>query len=160
MYLKAAGVNLALTNLKTLIMKTRIILALTFCLSLITLSCDNSDNNNGSDNSVSLVGKWNAYKVGTIIGGQEILTNPPQNEKGCEKDYIEFKVDNTLIAGDYDSSESPCQLQIQAGTYTRSGGTIVTVIDGTNRTEQILNLTATELKIKDETGAIAVFSKE
>lgn len=140
-------------------MKTRIIIAITTFLSLITIGCDNSDNNNGSDSSVSLVGKWNAYKVGTIVAGQEILTNPPQNEDGCEKDYIEFKADNTLIAGDYDSSESPCQLRTQAGTYTRSGNTIVTVIDGTNRTEQILNLTATELKVKDETGAIAVFTK-
>ncbi|WP_298224028.1 lipocalin family protein [Flavobacterium sp.] len=142
-------------------MKTqKVILVLAISLGILSTSCNNdSDNNNNGNNTLPLEGKWNATKVGTIVAGQEILIDPPQNEDGCQKDYLEFYADNSVTAGDYDSSDSPCVLQTATGTYTKSGNTLTTVIDGTNRTETILNLTDTQLKLKDESGAIAVFTK-
>lgn len=133
-------------------------LILLFTIGLLTTSCSNDDNN-GGDTTIPLVGKWNVSKVGTIVAGQEILTDAPQNESGCNKDYIQFESDNTVTAGDYSSDVSPCALTTQSGTYSRTGNQLTTVIDGTNRTETILNLTASELKVKDETGAIVLFTR-
>lgn len=128
-------------------------------IALFTISCDNDGDNNGGTTSAPLVGKWNVTKVGTTVAGQEVLIDPPQNESGCAKDYIEFNNNNTATAGDYDSSNNPCQLTTTSGTYSRTGNQLTTVIDATNRTEEILNLTETELKVRDETDAIVVFTK-
>lgn len=141
-------------------MKKLSILFMVMGLTLLTTSCNNDDdNNNGSDTSVPLVSKWNFSKIGSTVAGQEVLIDPPQNEDGCAKDYIEFNADNTATAGNYDSTNNPCELTTQSGTYSRTGNQLTTVINGTNRTQEILNLTATELKVTDETDAIVVFTR-
>lgn len=137
-------------------MKNRsIVFTLALGIGLFLSGC--SSDNNGGSTLAPLTGKWNFSKIGTTIAGQEVLTDPPQNESGCYKDYLEFHSDNTVTAGNYDSGSSPCALTTQSGTYVRTDNHITTVIDGTNVSEEILNLTLTELKVKDTSGAIAVF---
>lgn len=138
--------------------KLSILLTVVLTFGLFATSC-NDDDNNGGSTIAPIVGKWNLTKIGTLVAGNEVLIDPPQNENGCSKDYLKFDLDDTVTAGDYDSTDTPCALTTTSGTYVKSGGTLTTVIDGTTRTEEILNLTATELKLKDETGAIAVFTR-
>jgi len=139
-------------------MKNRsIVFTLALGLGLFYASCSND--NNGGSTVAPLAGKWNFSKIGTTVGGQEVLTDPPQNESGCNKDYLDFNTNNTVTAGNYDSSNSPCALTTQSGTYVRSGNHITTVIDGTTVSEEILNLTLTELKVKDSSGGIVVFTR-
>lgn len=139
-------------------MKNRLILlVLTVSFGLFLSSC-NSDDNEG-ETLAPLAGKWNITKIGTTVAGQEFLIDPPQNQSGCDKDYLEIKLDNTLTAGDYNSTDTPCALATKSGIYSRSHNNFTTVIDGTTTTEDIVNLTLTELKLKDSSGAILVFTR-
>lgn len=139
-------------------MKNRsILLALVLSIGLFTTSCSNDDN--GGETLAPLAGKWNITKVGTTVSGQEFLVDPPQNEDGCEKDYLDLKLDNTLTDGDYDSSTSPCALDTNAGVYSRSHNDLTTVRDGVTKVQDIVNLTLTELKLKDANGVIMVYTR-
>ncbi|WP_235831733.1 lipocalin family protein [Flavobacterium rhamnosiphilum] len=132
------------------------LLALVLSIGLFATSC--SDDNEG-ETLAPLAGKWNITKVGSTVSGQEILIDPPQNESGCAKDYLELKLDNTATEGDYDSSVSACALETNAGIYSRSHNNLTTVIDGVTTTKDIVNLTLSELKVKDANGAIIVYTR-
>ncbi|MFV8347869.1 lipocalin family protein [Flavobacterium sp. ZB4P13] len=132
------------------------LLVLVLSIGLFATSC--SDDNEG-ETLAPLAGKWNITKVGSTVSGQEILIDPPQNESGCAKDYLELKLDNTATEGDYDSSVSACALETNAGIYSRSHNNLTTVIDGVTTTKDIVNLTLSELKVKDANGAIIVYTR-
>ncbi|TDE44939.1 hypothetical protein E0I26_07315 [Flavobacterium rhamnosiphilum] len=136
--------------------KRSMLLALVLSIGLFATSC--SDDNEG-ETLAPLAGKWNITKVGSTVSGQEILIDPPQNESGCAKDYLELKLDNTATEGDYDSSVSACALETNAGIYSRSHNNLTTVIDGVTTTKDIVNLTLSELKVKDANGAIIVYTR-
>lgn len=139
-------------------MKTKsILLALALSLGLFVTSCSNDDN--GGETLAPLVGKWNITKVGTTVGGVETLVDPPQNQSGCDKDYINLKIDNTAIMGDYNSSVSPCALTTKAGIYSRSHNNLTLVIDGVTTTQNIVNLSLIELKLKDANGVISLYTR-
>jgi len=131
-------------------MKTkRIIFALLLSIGLFTMSC-NSDDENEGDTIATIVGKWSIVKVGTNVNGVETLTDPPQNVSGCNHDYINLKVDgHSLESGDYDSTISPCALTIQTGTYDRGDSKVTLTINGSSTTYDIVNLTLTELKLRN-----------
>jgi hypothetical protein len=133
------------------------LLVLVLSIGLFATSC--SDDNEG-ETLAPLAGKWNITKVGTTVSGQEFLIDPPQNESGCAKDYLELKLDNTATEGDYDSSVSACALETNAGIYSRSHNNLTTVIDGVTTTKDIVNLTLSELKVKDVNGAIIVYTRD
>ncbi|RKS02145.1 MULTISPECIES: lipocalin family protein [unclassified Flavobacterium] len=138
-------------------MKNRsVLLALVLGIGLFVTSC--SDDNEG-ETLAPLSGKWNLSKVGTIIGGQETLVDAPQNEAGCNKDYLDLNADNTLTEGDYDSTIDPCTLSTTSGIYSRSHNNLTTVVNGVTQVQDIENLTLTELKLKDANGAIEVYTK-
>lgn len=138
-------------------MKTKsILIALALSIGLFAVSCSSSNENEG-DTLAPIVGKWGIVKVGININGVETLTDPPQNTSGCDHDFINLKIDNTMASGDYSSVVSPCALSTLSGTYTKSGSTLTTVINGATTTYDIVNLTLSELKLKEANGAVSVY---
>lgn len=149
-------VNLAIINLKNRDMKTKgIITALLLSIGLFTTSCNSSDENEG-DTIAPIEGKWDIVKVGTNINGVETLSDPPQNVSGCNHDFIDLKINNTLISGDYDSTISPCALTTVSGTYSKGDSKVTLVINGVSTTYDIVNLTLSELKLRNG-NAISVY---
>ena len=133
-----------------------ILLALVVSVGLFTISCNNDDRNEG-ETLAPLTGKWNINKVGTTTSGTENLVDAPQNQAGCNKDYIDLKSDNTVIEGDYNSTISACALFTDNGIYSRSHNNLTRVVDGVTTVQDIVNLTLHELKLKDANGNIEVF---
>jgi hypothetical protein len=151
-------VNLHLT-IKYIKMKNQIkLFALILSLGLFSISCSSDDND--GETLAPLSGKWNVSQVGTIVDGQEILVDAPQNESGCNKDYLDLNSDNTLEEGDYDSTLAPCAIYTKEGIYSRSHNNLTTVVEGVSTTKDIMNLTLTELKLKDVDGAIIVYVRD
>jgi hypothetical protein len=137
-------------------MKTRSILfALALSVGLFATSCNSNDENEG-DTIAPIEGKWSIVKVGTNVNGVETLTDPPQNVSGCDHDFINLKINNTLTSGDYDSTVSPCTLTTVSGTYSKGDSKVTTVINGVTTTYDIVNLTLTDLKLKNG-NAISVY---
>src|SRR6476619_868514 len=137
-------------------MKTRsIVFTLILSIGLMTTSC-NSNGANEGDTLAPIEGKWSIVKVGTSVNGVETLMDPPQNVSGCNHDFIDLKINNTLISGDYDSSVSPCALTTVSGTYSKGDSKVTLDINGISTTYDIVNLTLTELKIKNG-NAISVY---
>jgi hypothetical protein len=137
-------------------MKTRSILfALALSIGLFATSCNSNDENEG-DTLAPIAGKWSIVKVGTNVNGIETLIDPPQNVSGCDHDYMDLKINNTLISGDYDSTVSPCALTTVSGTFAKGDSKLTTVINGVSVTYDIVNLTLTDLKLKNG-NAISVY---
>lgn len=137
-------------------MKNRsIILAFVLGIGLFATSC--SDDNEG-ETLAPLAGKWDFSKVGTTVGGTETLIDAPQNETGCERDFMDLKIDNSVVEGDYDSTISPCAISTETGIYSRSHNNLTRVVNGVTTTQDIVNLTLSELKLKDPaTGNIELY---
>jgi hypothetical protein len=129
---------------------------LAVCVGLFTISCNNDDSN-GGETLIPLTGKWSINKIGTTTAGVETLVDAPQNQTGCDKDYIDLKLDNTIITGNYDSTISACALFTDNGIYSRSHNNLTRVIGSTTIVQDIENLTLHELKLKDASGNIEVF---
>jgi hypothetical protein len=139
-------------------MKNRsIVFALALSIGLFATSCSKGDNE--GETLVPLIGKWNLSQIGTTINGQEQLVDAPQNQNGCDKDYINLKIDNTITAGDYNSIVTPCALGVDDGIYSRSHNNLTTVIHSVTKTQDIVNLTLKELKLKDALGIITVYTR-
>lgn len=137
-------------------MKTKnILFVLVLSIGLFATSCNSNDENEG-DTIAPIEGKWSIVKVGTNVNGVETLTDPPQNVSGCDHDFIDLKINNTLISGDYDSTVSPCALTTVSGTYSKGDSKVTLVINGTSTTYDIVNLTLTDLKLRNG-NAISVY---
>ena len=137
-------------------MKNRsMLLALVLSIGFFATSC--SDDDNDGETIVPLVGKWTLSQIGTTVGETETLIDAPQNQSGCADDYMDLKVDNTVIEGDYDSTISACALTSTSGIYSRSHNNLTKVVNGVTTVQDIANLTLNELKLKDDTGAIEVY---
>ena len=132
------------------------VLALSF--GLFAASCSNDDND--GETLIPIEGKYNLRQVGAVVNGQEVLTDAPQNAEGCNGDYLQLKIDNTLIVGDYDNTVTACALTETGGIYSRSHNDLTTVINNITQTQDIMNLTNKELKLRDKTtGVITVYSR-
>jgi len=127
------------------------------CLSFFATSC--SDDDNEGETLAPLAGKWNISKVGTTTAGVETLIDAPQNQAGCEKDFMNLKSDNTVQEGDYDSTIDPCALFTDQGIYSRSHNNLTRVVNGVTTTQDIVNLTLNELKLKDASGNIELYNR-
>lgn len=138
-------------------MKTRkILFVLALSLGVFATSCSNDDNE--GETIIPLQGKYNLRQTGTIVNGQEVLIDAPQNQSGCSLDYLELKLSNTAVIGDYNGSN--CALTETTGTYVRSHNDLTITVGNTSTTSDIMNLTNKELKIKDKTtGIITVYSR-
>jgi hypothetical protein len=126
-------------------------------LGLATTSCNNDDNE--GETLAPLSGKWNISKVGTTINGTETLTDAPQNQSGCDKDFMLLKTDNTVEEGNYDSTLDPCALFTDLGIYSRSNNNLTRVVDGVTTVQDIMNLSLNELKLKDASGRIELYNR-
>ena len=138
-------------------MKTRnflYVLALSFGLFAAT-SCSNDDND--GETIVPIQGKYSLSKTGIIVNGQEVLIDAAENQSGCSKDYLELKLSNVAIIGDYGAG---CTLTEATGTYVRSHNDLTITINNASTTSDIMNLTNKELKLKDKTtGEITVYTR-
>ena len=138
-------------------MKSRnILFVLALSAGMFATSCSNDDNE--GETIIPLQGKYNLRQTGTIVNGQEVLIDAPQNQSGCSLDYLELKLSNTAVIGDYNGSN--CALTETTGTYVRSHNDLTITVGNTSTTSDIMNLTNKELKIKDKTtGIITVYSR-
>ena len=126
-------------------------------LALSLGSCGSDDNGNPTGTDASIVGKWTYSKVGT----GNLLIDYPDHEEGCAKDYVELTADGLYNDVDYDSFDSPCEVFTDSGTYLKEGNTLSVTYDGNVvDTVDILLLTETELKIQNEEGEIALFTRQ
>lgn len=135
--------------------KLSILLLSALALSLGSCGSDDSGNDTGTD--ASIVGKWTYSKVGS----GDLLINYPDHEEGCDKDYVELTASGTYNDVDYDSFDSPCEVFTDSGTYVKSGNTLTVNYEGNFvDTATILLLTDTELKIQNEEGEVALFTRQ
>lgn len=138
-------------------MKTkRILLGLLLSIGLFATSCSSDDNE--GETIIPIQGKYNLSQTGTIIDGKEVLIDAPQNQSGCSRDYLDLRLSNAAVIGDYDGSD--CALKETTGTYVRSHNDLTLTIGAISSTSDIMNLTNKELKIKDKTtGIITVYTR-
>lgn len=128
-------------------------------IGIFAISCDSDDNE--GETLAPLQGKWKLSMVGTVVDGSEQLTNAPQNEDGCERDYMDLRASNVVVFGDYTTPvlSDECELTTTEGTYVRSHNNLTTTIGGTAMTQDIVNLSLNELKLRDDAGNITVYTK-
>ncbi len=138
-------------------MKNRnILFVLALSIGMFATSCSNDDND--GETIVPIQGKYNLRQTGTIIDGKEVLIDAPQNQAGCPGDYLDLRVSNAAVMGDYNGSD--CALTETTGTYVRSHNDLTITVGNVSSTSDIMNLTNKELKIKDKTtGVITVYSR-
>lgn len=139
-------------NLKTM-------LVLIVGIGLFTASCEDDNNNNNGETIVPFTGKWDISKIGTTVAGVETFVDAPQNQPGCDKDYMHLKNDNVVSEGDYTNGATPCTLTAQEGIYSRSHNNLTRVVDGVTTVQDIVNLTFTELKLRDADGNLEVYTR-
>lgn len=130
------------------------VVALSF--GMFVTSCSSDDNE--GETIVPIQGKFNLSQTGTVVNGQEVLVDAPQNASGCSRDYLELRLSNTAVIGDYDGAN--CALTETTGTYVRSHNDLTITVGNVSSTSDIMNLTNKELKIKDKaTGIITVYTR-
>lgn len=140
-------------------MKATFLTASALLMVLGFSSCDKDDDKYELP-AATLTGKWFYSKVGTTIGGAEVLGDYDGNETGCSKDYIELGNGGQYADVDYDSTDSPCEVFTDTGSYAVTGNTVVIDTGEDTVTATLLNLSYTELKLKDnDSGAIVVFTR-
>lgn len=136
-------------------MKNKAILLGLLSIGFFATSCSNDDND--GETIIPLQGKYNLRQTGTIQNGQEVLVDAAANQPGCSMDYLDLRLSNAAVYGDYGAG---CALTESTGTYVRSHNDLTITINGVTTTSDIMNLTNKELKIKDKTtGVITVFSR-
>ena len=126
-------------------------------IGIFAISCDNDDNE--GETLAPLQGKWKLSMVGRVVDGSEQLSDAPENENGCDKDYMDLRASNAVVFGDYSTPvlSDECELSTTEGTYVRSHNNLTTTVGGTATTQDILNLSLNELKLKDSAGNITVY---
>jgi len=138
-------------------MKSRnILFVLALSLGMFATSCSSDDNE--GETIVPIQGKYNLSQTGTIIDGKEVLIDAPENASGCSRDYLDLRLSNAAVIGDY--SGDNCALVETTGTYVRSHNDLTLTIGALSTTSDIMNLTNKELKIKNKvTGVITVYTR-
>ena len=93
--------------------------------------------------AASLEGKWEPSKEGTVINGQEVLTDHAHTT-GCTKDYSMITT-NSII--DHSFSGSNCAESTYISSYTKNGNMITASSGGFSAIFEIKTLDSTTLKI-------------
>lgn len=92
----------------------KIVLVVALGLGVFATSCSNDDNE--GETIVPLQGKYNLSKQGIVApDGSEQLVDAAENQSGCPGDYLELKLSNSAVVGDYEGSA--CALTETTGTY-------------------------------------------
>lgn len=114
----------------------------------ILSSCNNDDTTTTVTENPTIVGKWEFSKEGTLSSnGQEVMENYI-NECSTKKDYIQFL--ESGVYNDYFYGTN-CSELVDTGNWTKSGNMLTNVTE--NETVEIIELTATSLKIKAVDGS-------
>jgi len=133
-----------------------ILFVLALSAGMFVTSCSNDDNE--GETIVPIQGKYNLSQTGTIVNGQEVLIDAPENAAGCNRDYLDLRLSNAAVIGDYSGTD--CSLTETTGTYVRSHNDLTITVGNISSTSDIMNLTNKELKIKDKTtGVITVYTR-
>lgn len=124
--------------------KLSILFASVLTLGLAVTSCSSDDDNNGS-----IEGKWAPVKMGSVVNGQEILVNIP-NEGKCDSDIIEFTSDAKFTDITYEFNNNKCESSTDKGTWSLKDKTLTTIYDGDTESNafEVLELTKSTLKLK------------
>lgn len=114
-------------------------------LGLSMTSCSSDDKNS----SGSIEGKWTPVKMGTILAGQEILSDIP-NEGKCDSDIMEFIAGGKFTDLTYEFFNKKCTSSTDNGTWSLKDKTLTTTYDGDTEvnTFEVMELTKSTLKIK------------
>ncbi len=121
-----------------------------FSISMF-VSC-NSDDDGGS---APIEGKWAFSKTGIVVDGQEVLIDYEHNELSCGKDYFEFLANGIMNDAYYFlNADDECEVDVEAGTWTRNGNSITIDLGDDVDTATILSLTNSTLKIQYPDGGI------
>lgn len=128
-------------------MKTKsLIFGLLLSIGLFATSCEKDDNE--GETIAPIEGKWKLTQIGTASGSTETLVDAPQ-ASGCDKDYLNLTIDNKVNVVDYESTLGTCAETNRSGTFTRPDNNLKTVIDGVTTTYTLVNLTVSELKLRE-----------
>lgn len=122
-------------------------------LSILLLQSCSSGSGDGITSSSQLVGKWEAYQVGSFPPGTVITNSTPLTnfQFACPtyKDYYQFGSQGSFKAVTYNSS---CAEGGGIGTFTKTDNIIRVYQNNVLQvTWEILSLTNTTLKIKQTT---------
>ncbi|HEX9980348.1 MAG TPA: lipocalin family protein [Flavobacterium sp.] len=123
------------------------ILAVCFVLT----SCSNDDDNNENNLGGNLQSRWNIDKTTIKAGSGNTQTfDYTLDESGCDKDYLEFTSGNVLNYVVYvHNASNECEADMApAGTYTRTGNTVVIIGEQYPGTYEIKRLTGSELRLE------------
>lgn len=124
-------------------------------IGFLATSCSSDDNE--GETIIPLQGTYNLSKTGFVVGGSEVLNDATQNQAGCNRDYLDLRLSNTAVIGDYGAN---CTLTETTGTYVRSHNDLTITVGNVSTTSDIMNLTNKELKIKNKTtGEITVYTR-
>ncbi|KQB38279.1 Lipocalin 4 domain containing protein [Flavobacterium aquidurense] len=153
-------VNEFLTNKINKKMKKLSILFLSvLTLGLASVSCSSDD-----DNSGSIEGKWAPVKMGSVVNGQEVLVNIP-NEGKCDSDYIEYTSGGKFTELEYEFQNNKCTPLTDKGTWTLKDKILSTTYDGETEvnTVEIMELNKSSLKVKytekiDDTNSMIIIT--
>jgi len=126
-------------------MKMKKSIFILICLSIITSSCSDDDDNS---NESTLIGKWDYYQETNEINGTEINAFDWPHSCSSIKDNIEFNNNGNYIESSYLNN---CQLDTDNsgnGSWTLNGNNLTVNIWGENYTYQIITLNNDILKLK------------
>lgn len=122
-------------------MKKKLLLTLTFVLTLIFTGCNKDDDESSTQ---SIVGKWRTVKFEYYTDGVLDETETTVEENSTCPDYIEFKANGTYVVIDNDAN---CNSTAdESGTYVYNGTTISTTSGGSTDISTVITLTNTDLK--------------
>ncbi len=125
-------------------------------MAILVSSCSSDDN--GGETLAPLQGKWLLSQTGSVVNGEEQLIDAGANE-GCDRDYMDLRVSNAVIFGDISSVGGECSATTTEGTYVRSHNNLTTTVGGVSVTQDIVNLTLKELKLRNSVGVITVYKR-
>ena len=128
---------------KIKIMKKNLLLALSIVLVTTLIGCSKDDDNN-SNSSPTLVGKWRAVKFEYYTDGVLVETvNVVEDNINCP-DYGEYKVNGTYVS--ILNDENCNSTAGENGTYVYNGTTISKTSGGSTDILTVITLTNTDLK--------------
>ncbi|MBK0368931.1 lipocalin family protein [Flavobacterium agrisoli] len=136
--------------------KRNLILALIAFIGIFAISCSNDDNE--GETLAPIQGKWLKSQQGIIVNGEEQLTDVGENP-GCDRDYMDLRASNVVVFGTFNSLDGSCDETVLEGVYARSHNNLTTTVGGVSTTQDIVNLTVDELKVKDNLGVITVYKR-
>jgi len=132
-----------MTRGKIKIMKKNLLLALSIVFVTTLIGCSNDEDNN-SNSSPTIVGKWKNVKFEYYTNGVlDETVNVVEENSSCP-DYIEYKDNGTYVVIFNDAN---CNSTAdENGTYVYNGTTLSKTSGGSTDISTVITLTNTDLK--------------